>query len=243
MTYLIGDGASGRPLKQMPIGNGAGGTVPIKKIVAGTGSSAVEVWAKPVSLSDSFPTDGPLGAPWNVFGSSPYLPEVSGGAFRVAGSTTDGTNYAHALHTTPLATDEQMVKATITTTNSTWPSWVILGADSAGNNSVVLNWTGSTLTIYRKISGSDTSVASASESQTAGKTFELRCTRNASTGIYTYTGYINGAAKSGLSFVDSSSTVGRGPTRRFVGLGGTRRRAAFTNSWSPYLDNWAAADV
>ena len=243
MGYLIGDGSTARPLQQMLIGNGAGGAVPIVKIMAGTGSGAEQVWAKAVSLSDTFPTNGPLGAPWNVFGTSPYLPEVSGGAFRIAGSTTDGTNYAHALHSTPLATDEQMVKATITTTNSTWPSWLILGADSSGNNSVVLNWTGSTLTIYRKISGSDTSVASASESQVVGKTFELRCTKNPSTGIYTYTGYVNGAAKSGLSFVDSSSTIGRGPTRRFVGLGGTRRRAAFTNSWSPNLDNWSAIDL
>lgn len=192
-----------------------------------------------VYLADSFPTNGALGAPWTRFGTSPYLPVVFNGAFRIADNTTDGTNYGYALHQTQLATDRQRVGATITTTNSTWPSWVTLNSDSTGQNTVFLNWVRSTLGIWKKVAGTDTSLATVSESQVVGKRMELVC--DESGGIYTYTAYINDVQR--LSWTDSSNTLVHDSTRRYVGLGGTRRRAIFTSSWSPNLDDWFGEDL
>ncbi|AVO24975.1 hypothetical protein KHQ84_gp034 [Rhodococcus phage Finch] len=194
----------------------------------------------PVYLSANFDVaQNPLAAPWVNFGTGIYLPEAFGGAMRIVGSGTDGTNYGYALHSTPMATDRHLVRAKITTTNSTWPSWLILNSDASGNNTVFFNWTGSTISIQKKINGTDTSLTSASESQIVNKRAEIVC--DSSGGIYTYTAYINDVQK--LSFVDSSNTLGHGPDRRFVGLGGTRRRAVFTNSWSPNWDDWSAEDL
>ena len=194
----------------------------------------------PVYLSADFNVaQNPLAAPWINFGNGIYLPEAFGGAMRIVGSNTDGTNYGYALHSTQMATDRHLVRAKITTTNSTWPSWLILNSDSTGQNTVFFNWVGSTISIQKKVSGTDTSLTSASESQVVNKRAEIVCDNPG--GVWTYKAYINDVLK--LTYADTGNTLVHGPSRRYVGLGGTRRRAIFTNSWSPNWDDWAAEDL
>jgi hypothetical protein len=196
------------------------------------------LYVKPKFITDSFPTNGTLGAPWNSYSdNATYMPEVASGAWRLSNNSTDGTNYGYSIHSTQLAGDNALVQATITTTNNTWPSWLSLASDSNGQNRVNLRWTNTTIDLLRVISGVDQSVLATvgSQTQTAGNTFALTRLGNV------FTAYVNGTQV--LTYTDSSAVIPKGSGHRYVGLGGTRRRAAFVSSWSPNLDNFIANDL
>lgn len=232
---MVGTGSSAVNLADVMVAG-----VAASKIMVGTGSAAVEVWTAftPVSLSDNFNrADGYVTSPWTSYGSSPYLPYIDTNRVLTYGNTTDGTRYAHARHATPMASDEAYVKSTIVSTNNTWPSWVFLGSNSATTDRVNLRWIDDTLDIVRVVGGVETSMASGTSAQAVGKVFELRVVGKV------YTGYVNGVAVSGLSWNDTGNTIARDASHRYVGFGGTSRRAAFTSSWSPILDDWAAGDL
>lgn len=195
------------------------------------------LYVKPTTVSDTFPTNGTLGAPWNSYSDNPtYMPQVASGAWRMSNNGTAGTNYGYSVHSTQLASDNVSVQASITTTNNTWPSWLIIASDSNGQNRVNLRWTDSSLELLRVVSGSDQSVLeSATVSQAVGKVFQV--TRVADV----FKAYVDGALQ--FTYTDSSAVIPKGSGKRYVGLGGTRRQASFVQSWSPNMDNFSATDI
>lgn len=234
----VGLGSAFADASRIMVGVG-GAAVPANRIMVGVGGAAVRAWPPPVELFDDFNrANGYLTVPWALIGTHPYLPWIDTNAALIYVATTDGTYYGAARHTTPMNTNDVYVRGQISTTNTTWPTWVFLGANDTAQNRVDLRWTNGTLDIVRKLGGTDTVMASGSSAQAAGKTFELRRMGNV------YTGYVNDAAVSGLSWTDSANTIPRDSAHRFTGWGGTSRRSfPGISSWSPKMDNWWAGDI
>ncbi|MFF1946818.1 hypothetical protein ACFVWF_32290 [Rhodococcus qingshengii] len=245
MPYLIGDGSTTKPTTKMLIGNGAGGTVPIKKIVSGTGSSTVEVWPGKKKFFDNFDrADQTLStsADWNVIAQeNPYVLWVVGNNVRVYNDGTDGLRSSWCNWNDKCQTDVQYSKGKIVEIgNSSRGTWVLLHGNAGLTNSMGFQWTGSSLQLFSTI-GTVTAVRgpSATKTQVVGDTMEIRAYRNSSN-QWVYEGWVNNLVY--CTWTDTTNVIARGTSNRYVGFGMQRNRAFFNSTFSTQFSEWEGGD-
>ncbi|OFV79228.1 DUF7257 domain-containing protein [Rhodococcus erythropolis] len=243
MAYLIADGSSAKPLKQMPIGNGAGGTVPIQKIMAGTGTAAVELWPGKKKFSDNFErADAVFGTAdgWHsTTTASPYYLWAVGGNARVFDNNTDGSRSGWSNWNEDTKTGVQYSKGTLATVGaSSLGTWCMVHANQTMTDYMGLQWNGNgALALFTSVGG--TIRKNTTKTQNVGDTLELRAHLNAS-GKYEYEAWINGLFV--IDWVDETNIVNTDLNHRRVGFGMQRNRSFFNSTFSAQFSEWEGGD-
>ena len=198
------------------------------------------LYVKPLLFSDNFNRSNQYldaSANWVQYtnGTSTYRSYISSNVVSVFHNTTDSTTPSWARWVNPTASDHQFVQATVTSTNTTHNSWLTLGMSSDLQTWIGVQIGGDASGIYSTTNGGSTITqrASATNSTSASQVWRLERLGNV------YTAFRSGTQIA--QFDNSGGTVAG--TGRYVGLGTTRRRAAFVNSQSPNLDDWSAGDL
>lgn len=245
MPYIAGDGSAANPIQKLLIGNGAGGTVAIQKVIAGTGSSYAEVWPGKKVFADNFDrADVVLGTNqnWYTIGTNPYYIWVVGNNVRVFDNTTDGQRLSWTSWMEDTNTESHYSKGKlINIGNASRGFWVLCNANQAGTDHVGFQWTGTTLQLFTRINDVTTARGtSATRTQVVGDWIEIRSVINPSTGIFTYNGYVNGSLL--CSWTDSTSLAKKGAGYKRVGFGLSRNRSAFVSTFSTQFSEWEGGD-
>lgn len=247
MPYIAGDGAAAKPIQKMLIGNGAGGTVPIKKVMAGTGSSYAEVWPGKKLFRDEFELVNSyltVSGNWEVVGTSPWLLFQNAGSASCWGNTTDGNRPSQGTWLEETATWSQYAKGALGTTGSTGVgTWLEVHARGDSDSYVGLQISDSTLTLFNNPGGGASSISrgTASETRVVGKELELRAEQDPISGIFTYRGLVNGVQR--ITWTDSSNVVPKPSTNKRVGWGSRTNRSFGSTKYAPALAWWEGGDI
>lgn len=233
------------PPKNALIGNGADGAVQVKRIMAGTGNSAVEMWPAKKIFADNFDrSDQVLGTNqnWYTIGTNPYYIWVVGNNARVFDNTTDGQRLSWTSWMEDTMTDTHYSKGKIINVgNASLGTWVSIQGNQEGTDHMGFQWTGTGLQLFTRIGGVTTARGSAAtKSQVVGDWLEIRSSVNPTTGIYTYNGYVNGNLY--CTWADSTNLVKKGAAWRRVGFGMQRDRSAFSSRFSTQFSEWEGGD-
>ncbi|MDZ7933090.1 MAG: hypothetical protein U5N21_24915 [Rhodococcus sp. (in: high G+C Gram-positive bacteria)] len=243
MGYLIGDGAAAKPMTKMLIGNGAGGTVPIQKIMAGTGAAAVEVWPGKKKFSDNFDrADAVLGTVdgwYSTTTASPYYLWAVGGNARVFENSTDGSRSGYSNWNEDTKTGVQYSKGTLATVGaSARGTWCMVHANQTMTDYMGLQWNGDgALALFTSVGG--TIRKNTTKTQNVGDTLELRSRLDVD-GKYVYEAWINGLMV--IDWKDSTNIVNTDLNHRRVGFGMQRNRAFFNSTFSAQFSEWEGGD-
>ena len=243
MPYLIGDGSAAKPMTKMPIGNGAGGTVPIPKIMAGTGSSAVEVWPGKKKFFDNFDRpDAVLGTSdgWHSTTTlSPYFLWAVGGNARVFDNGTDGSRSGWSNWNEDTKTGVQYSKGKLATVGaSSLGTWCMVHANASMSDYMGLQWNGNgALALFTSVGG--TIRKNTTRTQNVGDVLELRAGLNAN-GKYVYEAWINGLFV--IDWIDETNIVNTDLNHRRVGFGMQRARSLWSSSFSAQFSEWEGGD-
>ena len=243
MPYLIGDGSTAKPMTKMLIGNGAGGTVPIQKIMVGTGSSAVEVWPGKKKFSDKFDrADAVLATAdgwYSTTTAAPYYLWAVGGNARVFDNNTDGSRSGWSNWNEDTKTGVQYSKGKLATVGaSSLGTWCMVHANQSMSDYMGLQWNGNgALALFTSVGG--TIRANTTKTQTVGDTVELRAGLNVS-GKYVYEAWINGLFV--ISWTDATNIVNTDLSHRRVGFGMQRARSFFNSTFSAQFSEWEGGD-
>lgn len=245
MPYIAGDGSAAQPIKTVLIGNGAGGTVPVLKIMAGDGSVDRLVWEGKKKFRDEFElVNAYLGANWEVVGTSPWLLYQDTGFARCFGNTTDGSRPSMGTWVEETATWGQYAKAELANAGSTGVgTWLQVHSRGDSDSFMGLQLNDSTLTLFNNPGGGAASITrgTASETRVAGKQLELRAEPTATPNVFTYRGLVNGVQK--ITWTDTSNVVPKPSTNKRVGWGSRTNRSFGSTKYAPALAWWEGGDI
>ena len=247
MAVYPGNGAGSIGItKYGRLGNGAGGALPLSRIMVGNGSDSIQVFPPKKVFRDNFDrSDQVLGQLWNwwTIGTSPYFIWCVGNNARMYDDNTDGQRLSWTSWMDDTSTDKHYSKGKIAIIgNSAQGTWVSCNGNQAGTDHVGFQWTGSTLQLFTRINDTTTARGtSATRAQAVGDWLEIRSVINPSTGIYTYNGYVNGSLL--CSWTDSTSLAKKGAAYRRVGFGMQRNRSFFSSTLSSSFSEWEGGDL
>ncbi|MDJ0404054.1 hypothetical protein QNA23_11225 [Rhodococcus erythropolis] len=233
-------------MTKMLIGNGAGGSVAMKRIMAGTGTGAFEAWPGKRVYRDDFVLTNTYLEPttWNVVGTSPWLLMQDGGNGFCFANTTDGNRASQAVWREDTSTWEQYVKAELGAVGgSGLGTWLQVHAAIDSSSYVGIQWNDSTLTLFNSPGGGAATInrGTASEARAVGKIVELRAEKNPTTGIFTYRALINGVQR--ISWPDASNIIPKPAGNKKVGWGSQAKRQFFQTNYGPSLAWWEGGDI
>lgn len=245
MPYIAGDGALAKAFQKLLIGNGAGGTVPIMKVMGGDGSTDRLIWEAKKVFRDEFElVNSYMTSNWNVIGTSPWLLFQNGGAGMCFGNTTDGNRPSQGVWKEETVTWNQYCKAELFAAGSTGlGTWLQVHSREDSDSYMGLQWNDSTLTLFNAPGGGAATInrGTATETRVAGKVFELRAEQNPTTGIFTYRALVNNVQK--ITWTDSSNIIPKPSTNKKCGWGSRTNRSFGSTKYAPSLAWWEAGDI